>query len=270
MRAAGRRAPEPVVAPVEILRITQATRATFADLFIRMGFLCFIHRGEKRVVCPRKGEMIGREGDLMIFPPGSIVTLENRPLLNGQYEADGVYFSSELIEAVFADQPAGGGPEVQILTAVAHRPEAVLALIRQTLEDAALPPPIRAHRLVEPLIWLRHHGIRLRPLPADEPLARLRGLIETDLSHPWRAAEVARHFAMSEASLRRWLGRSGHGFQQILQTTRLEKGLTLLQTTRLPISEIALDCGFKTPSHFSDSFRQRFGIKPKAIRTAAD
>jgi transcriptional regulator GlxA family with amidase domain len=46
----------------------------------------------------------------------------------------------------------------------------------------------------------------------------------------------------------------------------LEYGLSLLQTTDMQISQIALECGFKTPSHFSDSFRKRFNIAPKMIR----
>ena len=83
------------------------------------------------------------------------------------------------------------------------------------------------------------------------------------------ANEVAEHFAMSEATMRRWLSKTGQGFAKILLHTRLERGLSLLQTTDDQISEIALDCGFKTPSHFSDAFRKRFGIKPKDIRLAA-
>lgn len=74
---------------------------------------------------------------------------------------------------------------------------------------------------------------------------------------------------MSEATLRRSLAGSGQGFARILHNARLERGLALLQTTDLPISRIALDCGFGTPSHFSDSFRKRFGIPPKSIRSAA-
>jgi AraC-like DNA-binding protein len=256
---------------VSILTITQATAATFADLFIRLTFLCFVHSGSKRVVCPINGEMIGQEGDLLIFPPGWMMTLENRPLLNASYRAEGVYFAHELIETVYADQPQRGGPiGLQIVRASPHKPFEILGLIQETLGDETLPWPVRQHRLLEPLIWLRHHGIRL-PIQDDErPFNKLRNLIETNPGRPWRAAEVANHFAMSEATFRRWLARSGYGFSKILQNTRLERGLTLLQTTGIPVSQIALECGFRTPSHFSDSFRKRFGIKPTAIRSAAD
>lgn len=256
---------------VSILPITQATAAIFSDLFIRLTFLCFIQTGSKRIVCPINGEMIGEEGDLIIFPAGSIVTLENRPLLNARYHADGVYFTDDLIEEVFADQGQGFEPAgIQIVRAHPHRPVEVLKLTQDTLDSETLPLAIRRHRLLEPLVWLRHQGVRLPVRNDEEPLAKLRRLIETDPGRPWRASEVAGHFAMSEPTFRRWLAKSGYGFAKILHNTRLEKGLALLQSTRTPISQIALECGFQTPSHFSDSFKKRFGIKPMAIRSTAE
>jgi len=43
-----------------------------------------------------------------------------------------------------------------------------------------------------------------------------------------------------------------------------------LQTTELPINQIALDCGYQSPSRFSVRFRKRFGISPSAIRTQSN
>lgn len=263
---------EHIVAPVSdvfILSITQATTATFTDLYFRFTSLFFIQTGSKRVLCPRNGELIGETGDLMIFPPGSVVTLENRTIMDASYRADGVCFTNDLVDAVFADQSLRkASPGIQVLRAVPHRPYEILDLIKETLDRKDLPLSIRRHRLLEPLIWLRDNGVQLPVRDEEQPWSRVRRLIETDISQSWRITDVARHFAMSEATFRRWLTRSGAGFAQILLNTRLERGLTLLQTTDIPISQIALDCGFKTPSHFSDSFRKRFGIKPKVIRSS--
>jgi len=252
---------------VSTVTITQATAATFSDLFISLTFLCFIRYGSKRVVCPINGEMIGYEGDLVIFPPGAVVTLENRPLLDANYRADGVYFPPDLIKAAFGDHRQRSAPGIQIVRKVPHAPLEILNLIQETLRSGGLPAPIRQHRLLEPLIWLRHQGIRLQITDEMHPLGQVRRLIDTDPGRAWRVSEVAKSFAMSEATFRRWLTRSGLGFSKVLQNTRLEKGLNLLQTTDMPVSRIALDCGFKTPSHFSDAFRRRFGIKPMAIRS---
>ena len=255
---------------VSTLTITQATAATFSDLFISQTFLCFIRSGTKRVVCPINGEMIASAGDLFIFPPGSIVTLENRPLLDADYRADGVYFSRDLIGMAFGDHPQRFGSAIQIVREAPNNPLDILHLIHETLGNRDLPDPIRQHRLLEPLIWLRHHGVHLPVEDHANPLAKLRRLIEADPGHRWRVSEVAGSFAMSEATFRRWLAKSGHGFSKIMHNVRLEIGLTLLQTTDLQVSQIALECGFSTPSHFADSFKKRFGIKPMAIRSASN
>jgi AraC-like DNA-binding protein len=255
---------------VSIFTISQATTATFVDLYFRLTFFFFIQRGSKHVKTPNQGEMFGEEGDLMIFPPASMVTMVNRPVLGEDYRALGVCFTHDLIDAVYGDRPTP--PEakgVQIVPASTPHLADILALIQATVNDAALPKIVRQHRLLEPLIWLREQGVYLSTQVQDQPISRVRSLIETDLSHPWMAEEVAEHFAMSEATMRRWLSKQGQGFAKILLHTRLEHGLSLLQTTNAQVSQIALDCGFKTPSHFSDAFRKRFGIKPKDIRLAA-
>ncbi|MEM8812438.1 MAG: AraC family transcriptional regulator [Pseudomonadota bacterium] len=255
---------------VAIYQITQATTATFADLYLRLAFLFFIQTGSKRVVTPTR-ELIGDEGDLLIFPPAMMVTMENRPFLDQSYRALGVSLPDDLIRQVFADNPLPDRQlDVQILRADPHRPADLVPIIRDTLDNTSLPEVIRRHRLLEPLIWLKEQGVHLAPSFDRSPLSRVRRLVETDLSHSWRAGEVAEHLAMSEPTMRRWLAGSGQGFSKILLYTRLEHGLSLLQTSDVPISEIALECGFKTPSHFSDAFRKRFGIAPKQIRKAGD
>ncbi|MGX9354723.1 helix-turn-helix transcriptional regulator [Roseobacteraceae bacterium S113] len=257
---------------VTIYPISQATRATFTELYFRLTFFFFIQSGAKYVHIPSQGEMLGEEGDLMIFPPGASVTMENRPVMEGNYRALGLCYTNAHIAQVFGED-AGvrhGPPDIQVLRAKTHRPADILALIEDTLADNTLPSAIREHRLLEPLLWLRAQGFHLTTGAQDDPISQVRRLIESDLARTWTAVDVANHLAMSEATMRRRLAGAGQGFAKILLHTRLEHGLSLLQTTPARISEIALECGFKTPSHFSDAFRKRFGIKPKDIRLAAD
>lgn len=255
---------------VALYPISQATTATFSDLYLRLAFLFFIETGSKRVVTPTQ-DLIGEEGDLLIFPPGSMVTMENRPVLDRSYRAVGISFPDELVTAVFADLPVPADRgSVQILRAEPHRPMDLLPIIEDTLSQEALPDVILRHRLLEPLIWLKDKGVHITLSGEEAPLSRVRRLIETDLSRPWRASDVARHLAMSEPTMRRWLNDAGQGFARILRNTRLEHGLSRLQTSTASVSEIALECGFKTPSHFSEAFRKRFGITPREIRTPGD
>lgn len=255
---------------VSVLDITQATTATFADLYFRQTFLFFIERGSKLVSDAVRGDLVGEAGDLMIFPAGLMVTMVNRPLMNQSYRATGVSYTRELIEKVFPPrmQPSAP-PTVRILRAGEHAPNRILWLLHDTISQTELPRAVRESRMLEPLVWLRDKQIDIPTSGEDNPVSQVRRIIDADLGHPWRAGEVASALAMSEASMRRLLAPTGQGFARILQHSRLERGLTLLQTSQARISEIALECGFKTPSHFADSFRQRFGIKPKDIRSAA-
>lgn len=50
--------------------------------------------------------------------------------------------------------------------------------------------------------------------------------------------------------------------QQYLQQIRLEQARILLSEQRLPLSDIALACGFCSQSYFSACFRKAYGITP--------
>ncbi|MFK8185979.1 MAG: hypothetical protein AB8B99_21600 [Phormidesmis sp.] len=151
------------------MSISQATTATFTDLYFQNTFLFFIQVGSKRVLCPINGELIGYEKDVMIFPPGSMVTMENRPVLGDDYRATGVCFPHQMIETVFSKEsltlehsnpdPTG----IQIVQDCADQSLQVLSAVQATLNDTALPESIRQHRLLEPLIWLKYSGIHLSP-----------------------------------------------------------------------------------------------------------
>ena len=50
---------------VSTLSISQATPATFSELYFQHTFLVFIQVGSKRVLCPINGELIGQAEDVM-------------------------------------------------------------------------------------------------------------------------------------------------------------------------------------------------------------
>lgn len=53
---------------------------------------------------------------------------------------------------------------------------------------------------------------------------------------------------------------------EYLWQLRLNKGVELIYFSGLKISEIAYQCGFKNPYHFSRYVRQHFGVSPSKLR----
>lgn len=51
-----------------------------------------------------------------------------------------------------------------------------------------------------------------------------------------------------------------------LQQVRLQSAAALLRTSSRTVTDIALDCGFTSPSRFSDAFQRRYGCTPSAYR----
>jgi AraC family L-rhamnose operon regulatory protein RhaS len=52
-----------------------------------------------------------------------------------------------------------------------------------------------------------------------------------------------------------------------LWQVRAQRGHSLLLQTGLPISEIAYQCGYKNPFHFSRQISEQFGMSPRDVRT---
>jgi AraC-like DNA-binding protein len=82
---------------------------------------------------------------------------------------------------------------------------------------------------------------------------------------------VAARQGVSLRYVQRAFEESGSTFTQYLAEQRLTaayKALRRHALSAVPISTIALDCGFSDVSHFNRLFRQRFGCTPSDVRTA--
>lgn len=98
-------------------------------------------------------------------------------------------------------------------------------------------------------------------------LAEAMTLMTQNLEQPLSIAEIAHRIGTTHRSLDRLynkhLGLSpGKYFRQL----RLARAGGLLLQTGLPISEVALSCGFNTASHLGTHFRQSYGLTPNQYR----
>lgn len=79
--------------------------------------------------------------------------------------------------------------------------------------------------------------------------------------------QLARALLLSEVQLYRKLkALTGKSTAIYMRSLRLHKALELLRSSRLSISEIAYDVGFRDPNYFSRTFSQEFGMPPSEAR----
>ena len=93
-------------------------------------------------------------------------------------------------------------------------------------------------------------------------------IIETHLLDAnFGTQELANYLFIDRVQLFRKLKHlTGFPPQTYIRYYRLEKGQELLYNTKLPIKEIAYDIGFKDPAHFTNAYRNLYGILPSAAR----
>ncbi len=71
------------------------------------------------------------------------------------------------------------------------------------------------------------------------------------------------HFSLSESYLsRRFKAAIGAGINEYINYIRITKAEALLKNSRIPITEVALKCGFNDSNYFSTVFKKMKGITP--------
>jgi AraC family transcriptional regulator len=115
----------------------------------------------------------------------------------------------------------------------------------------------------------RHARCRPNPLPSAA-LRHVEDYIAVHMASDIQLADLASVACMSVGHfLRGFRAASGTTPHQYVLEQRLSKARRLLRETSLPIARIAVDCGFKTPSHLSAKFRGHFGASPSQYRSSS-
>lgn len=142
------------------------------------------------------------------------------------------------------------------LLARAHGPA-----IAAAVSDWFLQTEIRAGTAPQRLALRDRLGVR------SGALLRALAAMEARIEEPCSGAELATAAGVTTRQLERLfraeLGCTPRAHYLLL---RLERARQLARQTELPLSEIAAACGFASLSHFSRSFRARFGVAPGAER----
>lgn len=113
-------------------------------------------------------------------------------------------------------------------------------------------------------------GMRPQSPPARGGLApwqerRAKNLMQADLETDIVLADIARECGLSVSYFARAFKKTtGLPPHRWLLRHRVERAKEMMQTSRTPLAEIALACGFADQSHFSRVFSQLTGVAPGA------
>ena len=105
---------------------------------------------------------------------------------------------------------------------------------------------------------------------ADPPLAKAIRFLRKNATLPIQVTDISSHSGLSRRALERKfetaLGRSP---ASELRRLRLEQAKNLLETTDMPIPEVAEKSGFGSPEYLAFIFRHSFGLTPLKYRRSA-
>lgn len=104
---------------------------------------------------------------------------------------------------------------------------------------------------------------------SDRQILQIAEYVNDHLAQEIKISELAKltrmsHFHFSRV-FKQAIGVSPH---QYVIEQRLERAKHLLKTTKLPVMEIAIRCGFSSHSHLGKVIRQQTGLSPKAFRSS--
>lgn len=219
----------------------------------------------------RGGRWLGvryHAGDLGFNAPGEHTTLRWRN--RTEHTSVQVRIGTRLLEEA-ADGMGRAVPPAG-LNRLSHRDPTIAALVL-ALEQAAEhgAPAFYADAAV------RFLAAHLVGAPLDAPLARGPGRstpiermdawLRVRLADDVSLAELAAHVGMSAFQLIR-LCNAHYGetpFRR-LQRLRIDHARALLQARRMRITDVALECGYASPSAFGQVFKRATGLSPSAYR----
>lgn len=229
--------------------------------------ICHITHGSK-IIVQDDNRLVATRDELIIIPANTAMEIINQPA-NGMFRSDLLMLSPEIV-AEFKVHYLKSWPRTTLHSLCAPLSEG-LAFMWDNLLHAVrqdLPEALQKHQAFGLLLALLQDGVA-GPLLVERNshlTEQVRQFIMLSPARAWTAQDVASRLALSVPTLRRRLRAESQSFRQIVEEVRMAVALTQLQSTRLPIGEIALQCGYLSSSRFTARFRQHYGCLPKTLR----
>ena len=229
--------------------------------------LCHVTQGSK-VIVQDENRLVATPRSLIIIPANTALEIINQPE-NGFFNSDLLFLSPEVLGR-FKQQYLHSVTPGQLTslcapfsTDLSFLWSAVLNAVRNNLSAS-----VQEHLVIGLLLVLHQEGLA-GPLliePRVNLTEQVRQLILFAPASQWSVEGVASQLSLGASTLRRRLQNEGQNFRQIVEEVRMACALSLLQSTRLPIADVALKCGYLSGSRFTARFHYHYGCLPKNIR----
>lgn len=229
--------------------------------------ICHITQGSK-IVIQGDNRLVATPDELIIIPANTELEIVNQPA-QGLFRSDLLLLAPELL-TVFKTHYIQDYPAARLTSLCAPMSQG-MAFMWDNLLDAVrqkLPAKLQEHQALGLLLALYHDGLA-GPLLIERRYTlteQVRQIIMMSPAKVWTAQEIAGHLSLGTSTLRRRLQQESQSYRQIIEEVRMSYALSQLQTTALPIGEIASRSGYLSSSRFTARFRQHYGCLPKNVR----
>lgn len=248
--------------------ISTRTRHRVATISIHDDLLILVRSGTKTVLSHTASTEV-KAGTAIVMTRGLQCDVINTPSTNGRYEALVLQFGDQAIQdfqRMFGGEFVRGMTEGCFLVNSSEEFERAVMRAEDALKSADISTQLRNHKVMEVLLMLAERGCILQPRIELLWPERLRRLVIHRPHATWTAKNLASACNTSSSTLRRRLAEQDLTVSAFVRSIRLEAAMLLLQTTNLPIGDIALRCGYASHSRFSAAFKKRYGYTPSYLR----
>ena len=150
----------------------------------------------------------------------------------------------------------------------------MILLLNEILHTEQLPPCIEQQLQLRVLLLsllqkIAVYGtVQPETTKRNDPMQReLLTFLQQNYAEPLRLEDLSKQFHLSEKYLSRYFKQHFHlTVTQYLVHLRLTHACHLLETTDLPVTEVALQSGFSNVSHFIRSFHRTYQMSPLQYR----
>jgi AraC family transcriptional regulator len=222
----------------------------------------------------RDGRLLGhhaRVGSVSLVP--ALATTQW--VLAGHSRVAHLYVDPQQL-SLLADGSEASNPEAELRDFYGEKDDFLASLIRAVIAQGGAPDRL-AHD--EMMTVVGKHLLRTyalgRPCATGPQrvtltaavLRRLFNHIEERIAGELRLAELAAIARLSEDHfLRAFKAAVGQTPHQFVLGRRIVRARELLERTLMPVQAVALETGFRGPSHFAAAFRQQLGTSPRVWR----